>query len=61
MLKNDSGEIKGSAAVLIRSIPIIKNSLMYCCRGFVCDENDFDTLFAKKGYSSIQEVINEQL
>ena len=43
MLKNDSGEIKGSAAVLIRSIPIIKNSLMYCCRGFVCDENDFDT------------------
>lgn len=24
-------------------------------------ENDFDTLFAKKGYSSIQEVINEQL
>ena len=24
-------------------------------------ENDFDALFAKKGYSSIQEVINEQL
>lgn len=24
-------------------------------------ENDFDDLFAKKGYSSIQEVINEQL
>lgn len=24
-------------------------------------ENDFDTLFAKKGYSSIQEIINEQL
>ena len=24
-------------------------------------ENGFDTLFAKKGYSSIQEVINEQL
>ena len=23
--------------------------------------NDFDALFAKKGYSSIQEVINEQL
>lgn len=23
-------------------------------------EADFDTLFAKKGYSSIQEVINEQ-
>ena len=24
-------------------------------------ETDFDTLFAKKGYSSIQEFINEQL
>lgn len=43
MLKDDNGEIKGSASVLIRSIPVIKNSLMYCCRGFVCDENDFDT------------------
>lgn len=43
MLRNDSGEIKGSAAVLIRSVPVIKYSLMYCCRGFVCDENDFET------------------
>lgn len=43
MLKDENGEIKGSASVLIRSIPVIKNSLMYCCRGFVCDENDFDT------------------
>ena len=43
MLKDENGEIKGSASALIRSIPIIKNSLMYCCRGFVCDENDFDT------------------
>ena len=27
----------------------------------VGSEKDFDALFAKKGYSSIQEVINEQL
>ena len=32
MLKDENGEIKGSASVLIRSIPVIKNSLMYCCR-----------------------------
>ena len=34
---------------------LIKTSFSLGC------ENDFDTLFAKKGYSSIQEVINEQL
>lgn len=34
---------------------LIKISFAWGC------ENDFDTLFAKKGYSSIQEVINEQL
>ena len=34
---------------------LLKSSFALGC------ENDFDTLFAKKGYSSIQEVINEQL
>ena len=34
---------------------LIKISFVLGC------ENDFDILFAKKGYSSIQEVINEQL
>ena len=43
MLKDDDGNIKGSASVLIRFIPVIKNSLFYVCRGFVADENDFDT------------------
>ena len=43
MLKDDNGKIIGAADVLIRSIPVIKYSLMYACRGFVCDENDFDT------------------
>ena len=43
MLKDDSGNIKGSAAVLIRFVPVIKNALFYVCRGFVADEDDFDT------------------
>lgn len=43
MLKDDNGEIIGSASVLIRFIPVIKYSLFYVCRGFVADENDFDT------------------
>ncbi len=43
MLKDENGSIKGAAAVLIRSIPVIKASLMYACRGFVADEDDFET------------------
>lgn len=43
MLKDDDGKIIGSASVLIRFIPVIKYSLFYVCRGFVADENDFDT------------------
>lgn len=46
--RDENGVIKGSAAVLIRSVPVIKSSLLYCCRGFVCDIDDtqtFDELF----------------
>ena len=57
MLKDDNGEIIGSADVLIRSIPVIKNSLMYACRGFVCDEDDFDTF--DKLFDAILEVGKE--
>ena len=49
MLKDEDGNIKGSADVLIRTVPVIKASLLYCCRGFVADEDDFatfDALFA---------------
>lgn len=38
MLKDKNGEIKGSAAALIRFVPVIKYSLFYICRGFVADE-----------------------
>ena len=41
---------------MIKSLSVlIKISFALGC------EYDFDTLFAKIGYSSIQEVINEQL
>ena len=46
MLKDKNGEIKGSAAALIRFVPVIKYSLFYICRGFVADENDFETFDA---------------
>lgn len=44
----DDGRIRGSAAVLIREMPVVHASLLYCCRGFVCDPDDtatFDRLF----------------
>ena len=46
MIKDENGEIKGSAAALIRFVPVIKYSLFYICRGFVADENDFETFDA---------------
>ncbi len=42
MDKDENGDIKGSAAVLIRFIPVIKYALFYVCRGFVADEDNFD-------------------
>ena len=56
MLKED-GEIKGAAAALIRSIPVIKNSLMYVCRGFTADENDFDTF--DKLFDALKQIGKE--
>lgn len=44
LCRNDDGKIKGSAAVLIRSIPVIHFTLLYCCRGFCCDPHDFATI-----------------
>lgn len=57
ILKDDGGRIKGSAGVLIRSIPVIGASLLYCCRGFVSDENDFDTF--DELLSGLQEIAKE--
>ena len=57
MLKDNSGKILGSAAVLIRFVPVIKYSLFYVCRGFVADENDFDTF--DKLFDGLLELAKE--
>lgn len=44
LCRGGDGTIKGSAAVLIRDIPVIHYSLLYCCRGFCCDPNDVATM-----------------
>ena len=41
---NISGEIKGSLAVLLRKLPKLPYTLMYGCRGPVCDPHDTKTL-----------------
>lgn len=41
--KDENGVIKGSASALIRYIPVVKYALVYCCRGFCCDVDDFNT------------------
>lgn len=44
LCKNEEGEIIGSVAVLIRKIPFLPFTLMYACRGFVCDSHDAGTM-----------------
>jgi peptidoglycan pentaglycine glycine transferase (the first glycine) len=39
-----NNELKGSLAVLIRRIPFLPCSIMYGCRGPVCDPDDFTTV-----------------
>lgn len=43
MCKDENGNIKGSASALIRKLPIVNYTLVYCCRGFCCDIDDFET------------------
>lgn len=50
----------GSLKRFERTGEISLSSLIKLAFALGC-ENDFDSLFAKKGYSSIQEVIDEQL
>ena len=39
----DDGKIKGSLAVMIRKMPLVGRTLMYGCRGPVCDLDDRET------------------
>jgi len=42
--RGQAGQIVGTLAMLIRKVPGIPYTLMYCCRGPVCDINDHDTV-----------------
>ncbi len=42
--RDDTGKIKGVMSVLIRRVPIFPFTLMYGCRGPVCDMHDRETV-----------------
>lgn len=42
-VRGDDGRIKGTLAVMTRDVPMIGRSLMYGCRGPVCDLDDEET------------------
>ncbi len=44
--RDEGGNIKGTIAMLIRKVPALPYSLMYCPRGPVCDLNDRDVFAA---------------
>ncbi len=43
--RDESGKIRGSIAFLIRKMPIVRKTIMYACRGPVCDLEDKETFF----------------
>lgn len=42
-VRDEEGSIKGTMAVMIRKMPLIGKTLMYACRGPVCDLDDRET------------------
>ena len=44
IVRGDDGKIKGSLAVMTRKVPGFPYTIMYGCRGPVCDLDDEDTL-----------------
>ena len=43
VVRGDDGKIKGSLALMGRKMPIFKKTLLYGCRGPVCDLDDRET------------------
>ena len=43
-VRGEDGKIKGSMAVMIRKMPMVGQTLMYACRGPVCDLDDRETM-----------------
>ncbi len=42
-VRGEDGKIKGSLALMIRKMPLVGRTLMYGCRGPVCDLDDSET------------------
>lgn len=42
--RDENGEIRGALSVLIRRVTKLPYTMMYCCRGPVCDLDDKDTM-----------------
>ena len=57
LARDEAGEIKGSLAVMIRKVPGMPYSMMYGCRGPVCDENDLET--AKELFEGAKKLAKE--
>ena len=45
-VRGEDGKIKGTMAVMIRRMPLVKKTMMYACRGPVCDLDDRETFGA---------------
>ena len=44
MVRDPRGKIRGSMGFLIRRVPVLGISMLYSCRGPVCDLDDFGTM-----------------
>ena len=42
-VRGSDGKIRGTMAVMVRQMPFVKRSMMYACRGPVCDLDDEQT------------------
>lgn len=43
-VKDENGDVKGAALILIRKIPVLNTAFLYCPRGPVFDHGDYETL-----------------
>lgn len=57
LCRGEDGKIRGSASALIRKLPVVGFTLFYCCRGFCCDTNDFDTM--DKLFEAMKKIAKE--
>ena len=59
-VRGEDGQIKGSLALMTRKVPGIGRTLMYGCRGPVCDLDDRETFAALlEGAKALVEYMKE--